>query len=85
MPKKKEKPLTAQETLDLINKQWATNQDIQKLAYVGYSKARVIKKEIENELVEKGYRISHGLVPMDKVVEYLKINVNYLKRIAKKN
>ena len=74
--------LTANETLDLLNKQWADTNDVKKLACCGSNRAGVIKKEIREQLGET-YFLPKGLVPMDKLFDYLKININYLKKVSK--
>ena len=76
--------LTARETLEILNNQWATTEDIMKLAFVGESKAREMGKEIP-ELVLTQYKtqLPRGLFPMPLVQEYLGININYLKKIER--
>lgn len=76
--------LTAKETLELLNNQWATTEDIMKLAFVGESKAREMTKEI-TEIVSKEHKkkLPRGLFPMQVVQEYLGININYLKKIER--
>lgn len=76
--------LTAKETLDLLNNQWATTEDIMKLAFVGESKAREMTKEITDiVLKEHKKKLPRGLFPMQVVQEYLGININYLKKIER--
>lgn len=75
--------LNANEILDLLNTQWADTKLIKKLGYVGTNKAWEISKKIRDELEKEGYWLPRGLVPMEKVVEYFKININYLKKVAK--
>ena len=76
--------LTAKETLELLNNQWATTEDIMKLAFVGENKAREIGKEIMNIVSEKHKnKLPRGLFPMQVVQEYLEININYLKKIER--
>lgn len=53
------------------------------LGMVGKSKADEIKKEITEKLIKEGYMIPRGYIPMDKVVDYFKININYLRKISK--
>ena len=72
--------LTAKETLDLLNQQWATLSDIQKLAYVGESKARDMTKEIADIANKK---LPKGLYPMAVVKDYLGIDINYLKKVER--
>ncbi|HIQ91044.1 MAG TPA: hypothetical protein IAB27_05425 [Candidatus Coprosoma intestinipullorum] len=78
----KEKP-TASEILKIISQPWIGTKEIGKLACVGLNKAIEIKKEIKKELLDEGYKLPSGnVVPCDRVVKYLKINVNYLKKIS---
>lgn len=74
------KKLTANETLTLISQQWASVKDIQVLAEIGEASARNIKKSIELDL--KDWLLPYGKVPMSKVVEYLKIDIKYLKKVS---
>ena len=69
---------SASETLEIINKQWLTRKDIETLAGCKKSKATKIMHEI-NESAK--YKPVKGLVPTDLAVDYLKINISYLKRI----
>ena len=82
--KKPTQRLTAKETLDILNNQWATTEDIMKLAFVGESKVREMTKEI-TDIVSKEYKkkLPRGLYPMQVVQEYLGININYLKKIER--
>lgn len=82
MPRIK-KQLSANEILSRLNFQWANSKDIADIAGVGLNKALIIKNEIQDALEKQGYRLPRNLVPMNKVVEYLKIDIRYLKKIAK--
>ena len=76
--------LSAKETLELLNNQWATTEDIMKLAFVGESKAREMTKEITDiVLKEHKKKLPRGLFPRQVVQEYLGININYLKKIER--
>lgn len=75
--------MTSHELLNILNKQWATAGDIKQIGSVGINKSHQIRKEIANNLEKQGYHLPTNLVPMEKVVDYFKINVNYLKRLAK--
>ena len=75
--------LTAKETLELLNNQWATTEDIMKLAFVGESKAREMTKEITDIISKQNKKLPRGLFPMQAVQEYLGININYLKKIER--
>lgn len=83
MTKSKEK-LSAQEILDLLNLQWADTETVMKLGSIGYNKALHVKKIIKESLEDEGYFLPRGLIPMDKLVDYFKINVSYLKKISGK-
>lgn len=73
--------LNASETLDLISKQWAGTKDIQKLAQCGENKARQIKEHIKKEI--DNWLMPSNEVPMSKLVEYLKIDIKYLKKVER--
>jgi hypothetical protein len=74
--------MEAKDLLNLINKQWATTNDIMIIGEVGYHKALLIKKEITSDLEEKKYKLPKNKVPMEFVVNYFKINISYLKKFS---
>jgi len=75
--------MNAKETLSLISKQWCDLDDLMKLTQVGRNNALKIKSEIRANLVNQGYLLPKQLLPMNEVVNYLKINVSYLQKMAK--
>ncbi len=75
--------MTAKETLDLISKQWCDLNDLRKLTGLGKNSASKLKSEIRINLLNKGYQLPSKLLPMNEVVNYLKININYLQKMAK--
>ena len=78
--------MTAQETLNLISKQWCNLEDFMKLGELGRNSALRIKKEIKEKLIKQGYKIPNHVVPMKEVVDYLDININYLEsRVQREN
>ena len=79
---KKIEPISASETLEIIQKTWATVEDIQKLGCMGKNKAIEIKKAIEDDLTSNGFILTTK-VPMELVVKKLNININYLKKVVK--
>lgn len=81
MKRKPDKILDTNQTLELIDKQWATTSDIMQLGFIGYSNARKISNVIKNDLNEKGYSLPRGLVPMKEVIKFFNIDINYLKKI----
>ena len=75
--------MTAKETLDLISKQWCDLNDLRKLTGLGKNSASKLKSEIRVSLLNKGYQLPSTLLPMNEVVNYLKININYLQKMSK--
>lgn len=75
--------MTAKETLDLISKQWCDLNDLRKLTGLGKNSASKLKSEIKINLLNKGYQLPSKLLPMNEVVNYLKININYLQKMSK--
>lgn len=71
--------MEAQETLNLISKQWCTLEDLMALGEFGRNSALKIKREIKNKLINQGYKIPSHVIPMKEVVDYLNININYLE------
>ncbi len=74
-------PQTASATLDILSKSFLRNTDIAKLACCGTTKAGVIANEIRKLAKERNYYIPFGLLPTELVIDYLKINTSYLKKI----
>ena len=77
------KKMTAKETLNLISKQWCNLTDLMNLTGLGKNSAIKLKNEIKIDLINKGYLLPNKLLPMNEVVSYLKININYLQKMAK--
>ncbi len=75
--------MTAKETLELISKQWCDLKDLQKLTGLGKNNALKLKNEIKLDLNNKGYLLPNKLLPMNEVVNYLKINISYLQKMTK--
>lgn len=73
--------MKAKDILNLINKQWASTDDIMSIGEVGYHRALNIKKEIA-ETLDKKYKLPRNKVPMEFVVDYFKINISYLKKVS---
>lgn len=75
--------MSANNTLELLAKQWCTLNDLMKLTNLGWNSALKIRKEIINDLENKGYKLPYGLIPMCEVVNKLNININYLQNITR--
>lgn len=80
---KSKKILPADKMLVTLNKQWATIQDIMLVGSLKRNKARDIKNEIAEKIKQEGKKFPNNLVPMEKVIEYFNINVEYLVSINK--
>lgn len=80
--KKPEKKLSAKETLEILNNQWADIHDVMKLGYIGNNKAQQVMRSIREDIAKNGKTLPNQLVPMEKVKEYFNINVTYLKKVA---
>ena len=76
--------MRAEETLELVSKQWCTLQDLMVSGKFGRNSALRVKREIKNRLIKQGYKIPLHVVPMKEVVDYLDININYLESRVKK-
>lgn len=78
--------LSATETLEIIDNQWADTKDIKKLGSVGDTKAKVIREEITNKYLEEhpNKKLPYKLVRMQDVVDYFGINISSLKKLANK-
>lgn len=77
--------MDARETLKLISKQWCNLDDLMKLAEIGKNNAVKLRREIKYDLINKGYTLPNNRLPMIEVVNKLKININYLEKMAKEN
>lgn len=75
--------MSANETLELLSKQWCSLQDLMKLTDLGRNSALKIRKEIITDLEDKGYKLPCGLIPMCEVVNKLNININYLQNMVR--
>lgn len=74
--------MNANELLILISKQWCTLSDLMKLLGCGRNKALEAKKDIKNKLINEGYYIPGNNLPMQAVVDLLKIDINKLEHIV---
>ena len=77
--------MSAEETLNLIAKQWCTLEDIMKLGHLGRNSALKEKKLIKDKLEKQGYIIPKSVVPTKEVVEFFDIDIPYLEsRVSSK-
>ena len=73
--------MNAQDTLKLITKQWCNLSDLMKLLGCGRNKALEVKKQIKDKLIKDGYYIPGNDLPMQAVVDILKIDIDRLEKI----
>ena len=73
--------MNAEETMKIITKQLCNLTDLMKLLGCGRNKALDIKKQIKNKLVNEGYYIPGNDLPMQAVVDVLKIDIDRLEKI----
>ena len=73
--------MSAEETLKLISKQWCSITDLMKLLGCGRNKTLEIKKDIKDKLIKDGYYIPGNNLPMQAVVDVLKIDIDRLERL----
>lgn len=79
------KRLTSSEMLEIMDYQWATVDDIMKLGSMGKTKAFQVKRNIEKKYKELGKVMpNNSVVEMAEVVDYLKIDIAYLQKMAKR-
>ena len=71
--------MNAKETLKLVSKTWCNINDLMKLTGLSRSSALKIRNNIKQEL---NYEIHTRDLPKNIVVDYLKIDVDYLKSIT---
>lgn len=77
--------MNAHDMLELLSKQWCNTEDLKKLTGLGKNNISKLKTKIRKELMSKGYKLPTKLLPMNEVVNYLKIDIEYLNQIAKNN
>lgn len=78
------KRYSASNQLRAMANQWADNHSIMIIGGIGLNKAIQIRKIIENDIKEEGYALPKpAVVPMKNVIDYFRIDINYLKRLAR--
>ena len=70
--------MNSKELLILLSKQWYNLNDLMKICNCGKNKAIEVKKIILDNLLNEGYIIPSRYLPMKAVVDYLKIDIDYL-------
>lgn len=76
--------MDANQQLEIASKLWASVNDIMILGNVGKNKAYQVRDEIIEKLKQEDRYLSNKHVPMEEVIKYFKININYLKKVSRK-
>lgn len=76
------KTITAKETLELVSKPWCSSKDFSFLSGTGKNTTLKLMNDLRSKLVQENYYLPKNLLPMNKVVEYLKIDISYLKKVS---
>ena len=74
--------MESEELLKLLSKQWCSLNDLMKICKCGKNKALEVKKKILTKLLEDDYIIPSRDLPMKAVVDYLKIDIEYLVKMS---
>jgi hypothetical protein len=79
--------MSSLEMISILSKQWANVNDIKIIASCGRDKASLIRDDIINSILASGQKLpisKSKLVPMENVINYLNINIDYIYSMAKK-
>ena len=75
------KSITAKQTLEIISKPWCSSQDFSILSNTGKNTTLKLMKDLRSQLEQANYFMPSNMLPMDKVVEYLNLNIAYLNKV----
>lgn len=73
--------MSAEETMKIITKQWCNLTDLMELLGCGRNKTLEVKKQIKDKLINEGYFIPGNDLPMQAVVDVLKMDIDRLEKI----
>lgn len=79
--------MTYTELFNIVSKPWANVNDIKYIASCGRDNASSIRDSIINKLIKNGIHIpntKNKIVPMENVIEYLGLDVDYISLMAQK-
>lgn len=74
--------MSTDEILKIISKQWCSLDDLRKITGLGKNNLLKLKREIKKSLNNNS--IPNKLLPMNEVVKYLNIDVDYLIKLERK-
>lgn len=78
----KDKFNSAKKVLEIVSKQYCNTSDLMVLTHSGKNTCLKIKKQIKEQLESENYYLPKNVLPMDKVVEFLNINISYLIKVS---
>ena len=73
--------MDAKETLKILSKQWCSVNDLMKIMCIGRNKALALRNQLKNQLINEGYIVPSYNLPMQAVVDILKIDIDYLRKM----
>ena len=73
--------MDAKEVLKILSKQWCSVNDLMKIMCIGRNKALTLRNQIKHKLIEDGYIVPSYNLPMQAVVDILKIDIDYLRKM----
>lgn len=76
------KTITARETLELVSKQWCSSKEFSILSGTGKNTTLKLMSDLRSQLKQDNYHLPKTLLPMNKVVEYLHIDLQYLRKVS---
>lgn len=76
--------MIAKQILEIISKQWCSNQDIMKIANVSATTASKIKQEIEKKFRKKepNKYMPAYCIPTKEVIKYFYLDIEFLKSLV---
>ena len=75
------KSLSSKQTLEIVSKPWCSSKDFSILSNTGKNTTLKLMKELRYQLEQDNYYFPCNMLPMDKVVEYLNLNLTYLNMV----
>lgn len=76
------KSLSTKEMSEIIDKIWASTEDIKKIGCIGKNRALEVKKEIRQMMIDDHKIYPRNYVSMEYVIKYFNIDEKKIRRIA---
>ena len=79
--------MSYQELFNIISTPWVSVKEIQAIAQCGRDAAIKIRNEIEKEIIKAGKKLYRGktiVVPTQKVLEYLQLDIDFITEMAER-